>query len=84
MIRHPTPQRSALRAVSRGEGAIRAWAERHLRAERSRESSLHAALYAAICGVVRRVKGAPTGDEKLFAQRHKPWMGEDRPGRGRA
>lgn len=40
------------------------------------KSTLHAALYAAICGV-RRAKGAPTIDEKVFVQRHKPWTGEE-------
>lgn len=36
------------------------------------KSSLHAALYAALCGV-RRARGAPAAPDREFQRRHRPW-----------
>ena len=38
------------------------------------KSTWHAALYAALCGR-RRGRGANTLEERLFAERHRPWGG---------
>ncbi|MXW67901.1 MAG: AAA family ATPase [Gemmatimonadales bacterium] len=40
------------------------------------KSSWHAALYAGLCGM-RRGKGAMRKEEKRFAERHKPWDGDE-------
>ena len=40
----------------------------------SGKSTLHAATYAALCGV-RRAKGQPRLEDRLFANRHRPWNG---------
>ena len=41
------------------------------------KSSWRAALYAGLCGARRR-RGTPTKEEREFADRHKPWDGDDR------
>lgn len=41
----------------------------------SGKSSLHAALYAALCGV-RRARGAPLARDREFERRHRPWEGD--------
>jgi DNA repair exonuclease SbcCD ATPase subunit len=38
------------------------------------KSTLHAALYAGLCGL-RRGQGKPSAKEKAFAELHKPWDG---------
>ncbi|MGI8423039.1 MAG: AAA family ATPase, partial [Chloroflexota bacterium] len=38
----------------------------------SGKSTLHAALYAGLCGL-RRGRGAPRAEEQEFADQHKPW-----------
>ena len=40
------------------------------------KSSLHSALYAGLCGI-RRAQGPPTKEDREFAERHRPWNGED-------
>jgi exonuclease SbcC len=40
----------------------------------SAKTSLHAATYAAICGL-RRGRGQPKKDDAQFAARHRPWSG---------
>ena len=40
------------------------------------KSSLHAAMYAGLCGI-RRALGPPTKEDREFAARHRPWNGED-------
>ncbi len=40
----------------------------------SAKSTWHAAIYSALCGR-RRAKGKVAGDEKRFADLHKPWDG---------
>ena len=40
------------------------------------KSSLHAALYAGLCGI-RKALGPPTKEDREFAERHRPWNGED-------
>lgn len=42
----------------------------------SGKSSWHAAIYAALCGM-RRGRGRPLREDEEFAQRHKPWDGDD-------
>jgi DNA repair exonuclease SbcCD ATPase subunit len=44
-------------------------------ANESGKSSWHAALYAALCGM-RRGRGQPRDDDRRFADRHRPWRGE--------
>lgn len=39
------------------------------------KSSWHAAIYAGLCGM-RRGKGAATKDDRAFADRHRPWDGD--------
>ena len=39
------------------------------------KSSWHAAVYAGLCGMRRR-RGMPRRDEKVFAERHRPWGGD--------
>ncbi len=41
----------------------------------SGKSSWHAAVHAALCGR-RRGRGAPTRDDRAFAERHRPWYGD--------
>lgn len=41
----------------------------------SAKSTWHAALYAALCGR-RRSRGAGSGEEQRFADRHRPWDDE--------
>jgi hypothetical protein len=41
------------------------------------KSSLHAALYAGLCGV-RRGKGQPRKEDQRFAELHRPWDERDR------
>lgn len=41
----------------------------------SAKSTLHAALYAALCGM-RRARGQPRVEDREFAARHRPWGGE--------
>ncbi len=38
------------------------------------KSSVHAALFAGLCGM-RRARGQPRDDERVFAARHRPWDG---------
>ena len=40
------------------------------------KSSLHSALYAGLCGI-RRAQGPRTKEDREFAERHKPWNGDD-------
>ncbi|MYA32353.1 MAG: AAA family ATPase [Gemmatimonadales bacterium] len=40
------------------------------------KSSWHAALYAGLCGI-RRGKGAIRKEERRFAERHRPWDGDE-------
>lgn len=42
----------------------------------SGKSSWHAAIYAALCGV-RRGRGRPMREDEEFAERHKPWDGDE-------
>lgn len=41
----------------------------------SAKTSLHAATYAAVCGI-RRARGQPRADDREFAARHRPWDGD--------
>lgn len=41
----------------------------------SAKTTLHAATYAALCGI-RRARGQPRADDRLFASRHRPWNGD--------
>lgn len=41
----------------------------------SGKSSLHAAIYAALCGV-RRAKGSMKKEDREFADSHRPWSGD--------
>ena len=41
----------------------------------SGKSSWHAAVHAALCGR-RRGRGALTRDDRVFAERHRPWYGD--------
>lgn len=43
-------------------------------ANESGKSSWHAAIYGAMCGM-RRSRGQPTREDRLFASRHRPWRG---------
>lgn len=40
------------------------------------KSSLHAAIYAGLCGM-RRARGPSTKEDREFAERHRPWSGDD-------
>lgn len=40
----------------------------------SGKSSWHAALYAALCGM-KRAKGQPAREDRIFTSRHRPWRG---------
>lgn len=40
----------------------------------SAKTTLHAALYAALCGM-RRARGQPRSEDREFAERHRPWGG---------
>ena len=40
------------------------------------KSTWHAAIYAALCGM-RRARGRPAREDQNFAERHRPWNGED-------
>ena len=40
------------------------------------KSTWHAAIYAALCGI-RRCRGAARREDREFAERHRPWDGED-------
>lgn len=42
----------------------------------SGKSSWHAAIYAALCGM-RRARGRSLREDEEFAQRHKPWEGDE-------
>jgi DNA repair protein SbcC/Rad50 len=42
----------------------------------SGKSSWHAALFAGLCGM-RRGRGAQRKEDREFAERHRPWQGED-------
>jgi len=42
----------------------------------SGKSSWHAAIYAALCGV-RHGRGRPMREDEEFAERHKPWDGDE-------
>ena len=41
----------------------------------SAKTTLHAATYAALCGM-RRGRGQPRVEDRLFAARHRPWNGD--------
>ena len=41
----------------------------------SAKTAIHAALFSALCGI-RRGKGQPTREDKVFQERHKPWNGD--------
>lgn len=43
----------------------------------SGKSSWHAAIYAAVCGI-KKSRGQPSREDRLFASRHRPWRGTAR------
>ncbi|MCS7007820.1 MAG: AAA family ATPase, partial [Thermoleophilia bacterium] len=42
----------------------------------SGKSTLHAALYAALCGI-RRGRGQPRAEDRAFESAHRPWAGDE-------
>jgi exonuclease SbcC len=40
----------------------------------SGKSSWHAAIYAAMCGL-KKTRGQPTREDRIFGSRHRPWRG---------